>query len=124
MVVSQGHRMVRSGVSLCGLARVLRQHRHDECNDCLVCSLNALRLDFRRDLRSATVSCLEAQSFYLQDAIRSMGQGVHLRAVWDGQPTSPPLNPEVTNASANWCGALPWIKSAAFCACEAAETSR
>src|SRR5260370_34892546 len=112
MVVSQGRRMVGSSVCLCRLVGLLRQHRHDECDDRLVCSLDALRLDFRRDLRSATVSCLEAQSFYLQNAIRSMGQVVHLRAVWDGQPTSPPLNPEVPNASANWCGALPWIKSA------------
>jgi len=30
----------------------------------------------------------------------------------------------VAYASANWCGALPWIKSTAFCACEVAETSR
>src|SRR5260370_6146385 len=109
MVVSQGHRMVRSGVSLCGLARVLRQHRHDECNDRLLCSLDVLHLDFRRDLRFATVSCLESQSFYLPGAIRSVGKVLHLRAMWDGQPTSPPVNPEVANASANWGGAFPWI---------------
>src|SRR5260370_37262610 len=91
MVVSQGRRMVSSSVCLCRLVGLLRQHHHDECNDGLVCSLDALRLDFRRDLRSATVSCLEAQSFYLRDAIRSMGQVLHMRAVWDGQPTSPGL---------------------------------
>jgi hypothetical protein len=39
---------------------VLRQHRHNERDDCVVCSLDVLRLDFRRDLRSAAVSCLEA----------------------------------------------------------------
>jgi hypothetical protein len=63
MVVSQGYRMVRSGVSQCGLARVLRQQRHDEGNDRVVCSVDSLRSDLRRNLGSAAVSCLETQSF-------------------------------------------------------------
>ena len=91
MVVSQGRRMVSSSVCLCRLVGLLRQHRHDKCNDRLVCSLDTLRLDFRRDLRSAAVSCLEAQSFWLPDAVRSVGQILHLRAVWHSERTSPPI---------------------------------
>jgi len=48
-----------------------------------------------------------------------MERFVYLRAVWDGQPTSSPLKPRVAYASAPRCGALHWIKSAAFGACEA-----
>ena len=87
MVVSKGRRMVRSGVSLRGLARVLRQHRHNEGDDCVVCSLEVLRLDFRRDVRSAAVSCLETQSFHLPDAIRSVGPVFHLPALRRCQST-------------------------------------
>jgi len=55
--------MVRSGVSLFGLARVLRQHRHNERDDGFIGSADCFQFDFWRSLRSSVVRCLEAQSF-------------------------------------------------------------
>ncbi len=81
MVVSQGHRMVRSGVCLCRLVGLLRQYRHDQCNDRVVCSLDTLLFDFRRDLHSAAVSSLEAQSRYLPATSRGVGSLLHLPAL-------------------------------------------
>jgi hypothetical protein len=71
--VSQGRRMVRSGVPLCGLARVLRQHRHNECDDGYIGSVDCFRVDLWRSLRSSVVLCLEAQSLNLPEAVDEWG---------------------------------------------------
>jgi hypothetical protein len=69
MVVSQGHRMVRSGVCLCRLVDLLRPYCYDEGNERVVISAGVLYVDFRRYLRSPVVPRLEAQSLYLPKAI-------------------------------------------------------
>jgi hypothetical protein len=55
--------LVYSGVSLRRVAGLLHQHCDDKFLNGVVSSTDVVRLDFRRDLRSAAVSCLEAQSF-------------------------------------------------------------
>src|SRR6266566_3210564 len=85
MVVSDADFLVGSAVSLRGLVGLLPQHGDGEFLDGSISSADCLRLDFWRDLRSADVSCLEAQSLDLRATMRSVGPLFHLRALWHRQ---------------------------------------
>lgn len=87
MVVSEGHRMVRSGVCLCRLVGFLRQYRHDECDDRVVISADVLYVDFRCYLCFRSVFRLEAQPLYVSEAICGVGPLFYLLPLRRCEPT-------------------------------------
>ena len=84
MVISEGHFLVRFGISVHWLAGLLRQHRDDEFFERALTPDDSLWSGVRRHLRFIAIFHLEAQPLYLPTEVRSVERVFYMRAVWSG----------------------------------------
>ena len=91
MVVYETHFVVGSCNS--NRAPNLRSTRNVESRACVFVACETLRAIRTVYLSFARSNYLASQSLDLPAEVRTVERVFYLRAVWDGQPTSPPLKP-------------------------------